>query len=135
MADDDVSLGYEDFSPMQGLVLEVLAARARLGEQCWTFSARHRPALEALAERGLVNWKTGTVERTCLAWLAGPGRAECLSYAYKTPAVRLLEEALFLRMNGEYAPGGRNNWRDWDDKAERFLRSLLPADETGGSSG
>jgi histidine triad (HIT) family protein len=44
----------------------------------------------------------------------------------KPPAIVLLEEALFLRMNGERAPGGNENWRDWDDKAERFLRSLLP---------
>ena len=46
--------------------------------------------------------------------------------AAKSPAVQLLEEALFLRTNGEYAPGGNENWRDWDDKAERFLRGLLP---------
>lgn len=51
----------------------------------------------------------------------------------KPPAVKLLEEALFLRMNGEYAPGGNENWHEWDDKAERFLRGLLPS-ETEGSS-
>lgn len=39
----------------------------------------------------------------------------------------LLEEALFLRQNGEYAPGGRENWHDWDTKAERLLRGLPPA--------
>jgi hypothetical protein len=39
-------------------------------------------------------------------------------------AVRLLEEAMHLRMNGEYAPGGRENWRDWDRKADTFLRQL-----------
>lgn len=44
----------------------------------------------------------------------------------KSTAVKLLEEALFLRMNGEYAPGGKENWHDWDDKAERFLRALQP---------
>jgi hypothetical protein len=44
----------------------------------------------------------------------------------KPPAVKLLEEALFLRTNGEYAPGGNENWHDWDDRAERFLRGLLP---------
>jgi hypothetical protein len=41
-------------------------------------------------------------------------------------AVKLLEEALFIRQNGERAPGGNENWRDWDLKAEWFLRSLLP---------
>jgi hypothetical protein len=43
-----------------------------------------------------------------------------------SPAISLLEEALFLRQNGEYAPGGTNNWHDWDNRAEVFLRSLLP---------
>jgi hypothetical protein len=41
-------------------------------------------------------------------------------------AVMLLREALHLRMNGERAPGGNENWRDWDRKAERFLQGLLP---------
>jgi hypothetical protein len=117
---------YNDLPPTQSLVIEVLTARARLGENHWTFSTRHRPALEALEDRGLVMWKSGIVERTCLAWLTDPGRAEVLSYAYRTPAVRLLEEALFLRQNGEYAPGGRENWHDWDREAETFLRGLLP---------
>lgn len=51
----------------------------------------------------------------------------------KPPAVALLEEALFLRMNGEYAPGGNENWHDWDSKAETFLRGLPPP-EAGESS-
>lgn len=41
------------------------------------------------------------------------------------PEVRaLLEEALFLCQNGERAPGGRENWRDWGTKAELALRGL-----------
>lgn len=40
-------------------------------------------------------------------------------------AIRLLEEALHLRANGERAPGGNETWRDWDRKAERFLRARL----------
>jgi hypothetical protein len=39
-------------------------------------------------------------------------------------AVSLLKEALHLRMNGEYAPGGAENWGDWDHKTETFLRYL-----------
>ena len=37
-------------------------------------------------------------------------------------AIGLLEEALHLRQNGERAPGGSETWRDWDRRAERFLR-------------
>jgi hypothetical protein len=38
-------------------------------------------------------------------------------------AVRLIEEALHLRMNGERAPGGDETWRDWDRRAETYLRN------------
>lgn len=54
------------------------------------------------------------------------GQAEREGRAPKPPAVKLLEEALHLRMNGERAPGGNETWRDWDLRAETFLRSLLP---------
>lgn len=116
--------------PTQSLVLEVLAARARLGETHWTFSTRHRPALEALATRGLLWWKSGIVEKTCMAWLTDAGREAVFSPTYTPPvvreqeALRLLEEALHIRMHGERAPGGTENWADWDTKAETFLRSL-----------
>lgn len=40
-------------------------------------------------------------------------------------AIRLLEEALHLRMNGERAPGGNETWRDWDMRAEQFLQERL----------
>jgi hypothetical protein len=112
---------------MQSLVIEVLTARARMGEFYWTFSTRHRPALRALEDRGLIAWKEGIEPRTCIAWLTEPGRAIALSYAYQTPAVRLLEEALHLRRNGEHAPGGNETWRDWDERAEKYLRGLLPS--------
>lgn len=37
-------------------------------------------------------------------------------------AINLLREALHIRMNGEHAPGGNENWADWDQKTEQFLR-------------
>ena len=128
----DAEFDTYSLPPTQALVIEVLAARARLGENHWTFPARCRLALEALEDRGLVYWKAGNVERTCLAWLTEPGRAAALSYAYKTPAVALLEDALFLRMNGERPPGhSEATWRKWEREAEVFLRSLLPPDPEG----
>jgi hypothetical protein len=39
-------------------------------------------------------------------------------------AVRLLEEALHLRMNGERAPGGTETWHDWERRAEKALRDI-----------
>jgi hypothetical protein len=43
-------------------------------------------------------------------------------------AIRLLEEALHLRVNGERAPGGNETRHDWERRAEAFLRSrpVLP---------
>ena len=40
-------------------------------------------------------------------------------------AVRLLEAALHLHMNGERAPGGEETWAGWQHEAEEFLRSRL----------
>lgn len=39
-------------------------------------------------------------------------------------AVKLLEYALTIRMYGERAPGGDENWRQFDRDAERFLRRV-----------
>lgn len=34
---------------------------------------------------------------------------------------RLVETALNIRMYGERAPGGNENWRDWDRAASAYL--------------
>lgn len=78
-------LDTDSLPPTQALVLEVLAARHRLGEGYWTFSTRDQAAIRALSERGLVDWKHGIVERTCLAWLTTEGRKAALSPGYKGP--------------------------------------------------
>jgi hypothetical protein len=39
-------------------------------------------------------------------------------------AIALLRTALHLRLHGEHAPGGAENWADWDLEAERFLRGI-----------
>lgn len=35
----------------------------------------------------------------------------------------LVQEAMTIRMYGEWAPGGNENWADWDAKAETELRN------------
>lgn len=42
-----------------------------------------------------------------------------------TAAIALLRLAHHIRMYGEYAPGGTENWGDWDREAEQFLREEL----------
>lgn len=43
---------------------------------------------------------------------------------------KLTEEALHLRMYGERAPGGNENWHDWDTKTDRALRAMLDQQTT-----
>jgi len=72
--------------PTEYLVMEVLAARTRLGETGWTFPSRLNKALETLEGRGLVRWKSATIERHSLAWLTDAGRGSALSAGYRSPA-------------------------------------------------
>lgn len=74
------------------LVLEVLLARHRLGEHCWTFPNRLRPALRRLEALRLITWKNGVVERTCIAHLTDRGRA-LLDASYQPPLVKALMQA------------------------------------------
>jgi hypothetical protein len=39
-------------------------------------------------------------------------------------ALELVAYAMHLRMYGERAPGGRENWKDWDIVAEDYLRAM-----------
>lgn len=47
-------------------------------------------------------------------------------------ALRLLEQALVLRMHGEKAPGGAETWSTWEERVEVFLRSTY--NDPGGST-
>jgi hypothetical protein len=101
-------------------------------EDCMSLAAWHDPAVrsEALAGfREADDVPPGTEYRMARRTesILSPG-------ARKAPELELLEEALFLRMNGERAPGGNETWRDWDGRAESFLRSLLPPEAEGGAS-
>ena len=72
-------------TPTQDLILEVLAARYRLGESLWTFDSRHKTALRQLEEARLVNVIHGTVLQTVRASLTEQGIAESLTNAYTAP--------------------------------------------------
>ena len=116
-----------DLPPTEYLILEVLAARVRLGERMWTFPAKVKPALDSLQARGLIWTRSAPTPKDYQAYLTDAGKLEAFGEDYSPPgalARALLEEALHLRMNGERAPGGSETWREWDTKAEAFLRSL-----------
>jgi hypothetical protein len=76
----------DDLPPTQYLILEVLAARVRLGEHMWTFPDRLRPALNALQERGLIWWRSAPTPNDVQAYLTDAGKREALSDTYAVPA-------------------------------------------------
>lgn len=75
----------DSLPPTQGLILAVLTARERMGETYWTFNAKLRPAMKALAELGLVEWKAGSEYRTIWAWLTDAGKVATWSPTYVAP--------------------------------------------------
>jgi hypothetical protein len=91
-------------TPTQELLLEVLAARYRCGEQIWTFSKRFSGPLDDLASKGYVYAMHGVVGGTVRAGLTSDGK----------------ERVLFA----DYIPGGRTLWND-GSHVENVKRMLL----------
>lgn len=75
-------------TPTEELLMEVLAARTRLGECFWTFSTRSAitKAAKNLEAKGLVFLMGGQTENTFRAGLTDTGKAETMSKTYVSPA-------------------------------------------------
>lgn len=78
-------INTDDLPLTQELIMEVLAARYRLGENLWPFPTKVKRSLDALESLGLIGHKSGVVERTRNAWLTDLGKASVLSPTYTTP--------------------------------------------------
>jgi hypothetical protein len=78
-------MSKKEFTPTQDLLLEVLIARHRLGEQLWTFSSGMKNQLEQLETLGWVRVIHGVVENSVRACLTERGKARWLSFNYKNP--------------------------------------------------
>lgn len=63
---------------VQYLILDVLAARWRTGVHMWTFPTRMRPHVEALADAGLVWWRSGPAEKAIEVGLTDAGKTAVL---------------------------------------------------------
>lgn len=63
----------DDFTPTESLILDVLTARWRLGDDLWTFESRLRPQARRLAARGLVELNSGIVEKSIRLSLTDAG--------------------------------------------------------------
>jgi hypothetical protein len=77
-----------DLPPTQYLIMEVLAARYRLGEALWTFPSSLRSAMEQIARLRLIGWKSGVEPHTVCAWLTDIGREWVLTPDYVPPILR-----------------------------------------------
>ena len=86
-------------TPTQLLILDLLGARHRLGENTGAFDGRNTTALRALEHRGLIGWKHGTVQGTCLAWLTPDGRKHAISDSYVSPLEKDVDK---MRRRVEY---------------------------------
>ena len=86
MTDAQRTYASETLSLTQELIMEVLAARYRLGERIWPFPATAIRALNTLEGLGLIGHKSGVVERTRNAWLTDYGKASVLSDSYLPPS-------------------------------------------------
>lgn len=80
-----MTIDADTLTPTQELVMEVLAARYRLGEYIWTFTSRVKKSVTELESAGLVGWKGGIVEKTIRVWLTEAGKEAFLSATYEPP--------------------------------------------------
>lgn len=82
----EADYSFYKFTPTESLVLEVLTARYRLGQNLWTFGTDIVPALNRLEEKKLIDWKSGIVENTTMVWLTDLGQAVLFKNKFEIPS-------------------------------------------------
>ena len=86
-------MSTEDLPPTQYLVMEVLAARYRTGEQLWTFPSSLRQTIDALVRAGLVDALNSPAPGSLRARLTEAGRKHVLKPDYVPPVVDIYDTA------------------------------------------
>lgn len=78
---------FSRLTPMQQLVMEVLAARYRLGHQLWTFtnSSGLSQAVKVLRLTGYIETMPGVIENTIRISLTSHGKTLVLDPEYAPP--------------------------------------------------
>lgn len=103
-----MTVDVDKLPPTQLLILEICAARTRLGHWRWPFDARLRRQLEALHGRGLIQvWNDKEAE------LTDAGRAAMMTGTYEPPDVL----------------------RQRDEAQEQLARIVRAAERWGGEHG
>lgn len=72
-------------TPTEELIMEVLGARLRLGEDMWTLGDSTKAAARKLEARDLITMTHGIVEKTYRASLTRKGTDMALSSDYTSP--------------------------------------------------
>lgn len=113
-------IDVDDLPPVQTLVLEVLAARTRLGEHFWTLPSNLRHHLGKLADAGLIEWSSSSTRDAVRAWLTDAGRDAVLlgDYALPDPIRQRDEAQALLAKVAELAMG----WPD--ERGDQLMRLL-----------
>lgn len=118
-----------DLPPLQYAILELVAARYRLGEHAWSVDTKCRRAVDALRQAGLVTVRDAPVERTLMVGLTEAGRDATLSPTYRGPVqdaedrgarralLTAVDEVKRVRVDGlredeDYGPSSRS-FEDW----------------------
>jgi hypothetical protein len=121
-----VPVDVDALPPTQFLLLEVLAARTRLGEHLWTFPTSVLHAARRLQDHGLVEVFGAPEPKTFRARLSDAGRERTMDGGYALPdAVKQRDEA--QAMLAEVAELAMQ-WRD--ERGEELLRTLSRREDT-----
>ncbi len=83
----EATVDIDTLPPTQYLILDVLAARRRLGEQFWTFPDRLKPAVQARERAGLVWARSGPAPNAFQVWPTAAFQALMDASEYRTPTV------------------------------------------------
>lgn len=82
-----------DLPPTQYLIMEVLAARFRLGEHLWSFTSELRRPLDSLLRAGLIDVLSSPAPGALRARLTDAGRKHVLKPGYVPPVVEVYDTA------------------------------------------
>lgn len=85
------AVDVDKLPPTQYLILELLAARYRLGETYWTFTDRVRPAADKLQNAGLIEVGSSPAPYAFQARFTEAGRLAWLSGDYVSPLAAPVE--------------------------------------------
>lgn len=122
-----VRLRAKALTPTQELVMEVLAARYRLGEQWWTFEPELRETIRTLDDGGLVEMIGGRTAGRVEARLTAAGLVQYVRPGFTSAADRLRERVDHERLINE---GLQQAIRE-ERQTSRALRVLLEQYESG----